>query len=50
MDTNLLWAITLVGGALVGEAAWAELRDSQSRRRVVKRGRALTLKYGLPWR
>ncbi len=50
MFSNLFWVIALVGGALIGEAAWSEFRDFQARRQAMKHGRPLTTKYGLPWR
>jgi hypothetical protein len=48
--THLFWSIAIVGVVLVGEAAWAELREHLARRDAARRGRTFTARYGLPWR
>jgi hypothetical protein len=50
MSGSILWAFGIAGLFIVMEIARAELREWNARRKAAKRGRTLTVKYGIPWR
>ena len=40
------WAVLIIGGAIVVQALWLELRERWHRREAARRGRALAGRFG----
>jgi hypothetical protein len=43
------WAVLIIGGAIIAEAAWVEARERWHRRHAARRGRAPGGRVGVPW-
>jgi hypothetical protein len=41
------WAVLIVGGSIVGQALWLEIRERWHRREAARRGRALAGRLGV---